>query len=75
VIERSREHRGFRRFEGSRVYGFTGSRVYGFMGLWVYGFKGLWVEDLVVIVGVEVIERVSKSFTALTKKSRSSEYR
>jgi hypothetical protein len=34
-----------------------GSRVYGFKGLWVYGFKGLWVEDLVVIVGLEVIER------------------
>jgi hypothetical protein len=29
VIERSREHRRFRRFEDSRVYGFTGSRVYG----------------------------------------------
>jgi hypothetical protein len=44
-------------FMGSRVYGFMGSRVYGFKGLWVYGFKGLRVEDLVVIVGMEVIER------------------
>jgi hypothetical protein len=42
---------------GLWVYGFKGSRVYGFKGLWVYGFKGLWVEDLVVIVGLEVIER------------------
>jgi hypothetical protein len=27
------------------------------MGLWVYGFMGLWVEDLVCLVGLEVIER------------------
>jgi hypothetical protein len=39
VIERSREHREFRRFEDSRVYGFTGSRVYGFTGSRVYGLK------------------------------------
>jgi hypothetical protein len=44
VIERSREHRGFRRFEDSRVYGFMGLRVQGFKGLWVQGFMGLRVQ-------------------------------
>jgi hypothetical protein len=42
---------------GLWVYGFKGLWVQGFMGSRVYGFKGLWVEDLVVIVGMEVIER------------------